>query len=161
MRPGDFVLETPEDRLGSIVAAVSGGRYSHVRLVVDEDGRTLSALDEGAVWEDMVYDGDLVVSPPLTDAQREQIAAVAQDLHGAPYARLGFVLVGLARLGLRTPWLSRELDRPDRLICSQLVDLAWRRVGFHAFDDGRQPQDVTPGDLADLAFRSGWPVYTL
>ena len=161
MRPGDFILEPPEDRLGSLVAAVSGGRYSHVRLVVDEDGRTLSAQDEGAVWEDRVFEGDVLVSPPLTDAQRAMISTVAWRLHGTPYARLGFVLVGLARLGLRTPWLSRELDRPDRLICSQLVDLAWRRVGFHAFDDGRQPQDVTPGDLADLAFREGWDVYTL
>jgi len=161
VRPGDFILETPEDLWGRIVASVSGGRYCHVRLVVDEDGRTLSAQDEGAVWEDRVFDGDLVVSPPLTDAQRDMISTVAWRLHGLPYSRRGLVLLGLARLGLRTPWISQELDRPDSLICSQLVDLAWRRVGFHAFDDGRQPQDVTPGDLADLAFRAGWDVYTL
>lgn len=161
MRPGDFILESPTSPWGSVVAAVGGGRYNHVRLVVDESGRSLSAEYEGADWEPDTFEGDVVVSPPLTDGQRARIAKIAQELHGAPYSRRGLVLVGLARLGLRTPWISQDLRWPESLICSQLVDLAWRRAGFHAFDDGRQPQDVTPGDLADLAFRRGWDVYTL
>lgn len=161
MRPGDFILEPPTDLWGSLISAICGGRYSHVRLVVDDDGHTLSVEDDGAVWEPHLFEGDVLVSPPLTDEQRAKIAEIAAELHGAPYARLGFLAVGLARLGLRLPWLSRPMDRPRRLICSQLVALAWRRSGFEAFDDGRQPQDVTPGDLADLAFRSGWAVRKL
>ncbi|MCZ9884652.1 hypothetical protein [Arthrobacter sp. B2a2-09] len=161
MRPGDFILESPTGLWGSVVASVSGGRYNHARLVVDESGRSLSAESDGAVWEPNTFEGDVVVSPPMTDAHRARIAAIADELVGTPYSRRGLVLVGLARLGLRTPWLSRELDRPGSLICSQLIDLSWRRAGFDAFADGRQPQDVTPGDLADLAFRNGWDVYTL
>lgn len=161
MLPGDLILESPGDRWGSIVAAVSGGRYNHVRLVVDEDGRSVSAEDDGVVREPDLWEGDLHVVAPLSSSQRAQIPAIADELVGLPYDRLGMVLCGLARLGVRTPWISRELARPSRLICSQLVDLAWRRAGFHAFDDGRQPQAVTPGDLADVAFRRGWPVYTL
>jgi hypothetical protein len=33
------------------------------------------------------------------------------------------------------------------MICSQLVDEAYLRAGVHLFDDGRDPGDVTPGDL--------------
>lgn len=155
-----MILEPATGGFGSVVASVSMGRYCHVRLVVDEYGTSLSAEDDGAVWERNLYEGDVHVSVPLTDEQRANILGVARAFHGTPYDRVGMVLVGLSRLGLRLPWLNKELARTDRLFCSQLVDLVWRRAGFHAFDDGRQPQDVTPGDLADLAFRYGWQVAT-
>jgi hypothetical protein len=40
------------------------------------------------------------------------------------------------------------------------VDLVWRSVGFHAFTDGRLPQNVSPGDIADLALVNGWDATT-
>lgn len=157
MLPGDFILEPPGDRFGSLVAAVSQGRYCHVRLIADD--AAASAEEDGVVWEDSFFEGDLAVSPPLTDEQRAGIQSAVQPLIGKPYSTFGMLAVGLARLGLRLPWLDRPLGDPPAVICSQLVVLAWRRVGFDPFP-GRQPQDVTPGDLADVAFREGWPVYT-
>jgi hypothetical protein len=37
--------------------------------------------------------------------------------------------------------------------CAELVDLAYQRAGVQLFDDGRQPLDVTPADLADLLLK--------
>ncbi len=44
----------------------------------------------------------------------------------------------------------KRLCRKDRLICSQLVDEAYRLADIHLFNDGRLPQLVSPGDLLVL-----------
>jgi hypothetical protein len=36
------------------------------------------------------------------------------------------------------------------MICSQLADTAAAEGGWHLFEDGRWPGDVTPGDLYRL-----------
>ena len=46
------------------------------------------------------------------------------------------------------------------MICSQLVDQCYLEAGIHLYDDGRDPGDVTPADLAELvserkAYRDG------
>uniref|UniRef100_A0A9E7SI19 Nicotinamide mononucleotide transporter n=1 Tax=Arthrobacter phage SWEP2 TaxID=2945958 RepID=A0A9E7SI19_9CAUD len=155
MRPGDVVLTPASGGFGNIVSTVTWSRYSHVSLVVDHDGTTISANRSGAEW-DGIYEGDVVVSPPLSDVQRDLIHRAAVPLIGTPYGYRDVVALGLARMGFTSASLARQVERPDRLFCSQLVDLIWRRVGFHAFDDGRLPQAVTPGDIADLALRKGW-----
>jgi cell wall-associated NlpC family hydrolase len=55
--------------------------------------------------------------------------------------------LALLRLGVRPKWLTRYVADKGRLICSQLVDEAYRLGGIHLFNDGRPSQDVTPGDL--------------
>lgn len=156
LRPGDVVLTPASGGIGNLIAAVTWSRYSHVSVVIDDEGNTVSANPDGAEL-DGIFEDDVVISPPLTDAQRDGIRAAALDLLGTPYGRWDVFVLGLARLGFSSPSLAREVARPDRLFCSQLVDLVWRRVGFHAFDDGRLPQAVTPGDIADMALRKGWP----
>lgn len=157
MRPGDFVITEAKGPLGWMVGAITLSRYCHVRLVIDEDGTCISADRDGAVL-DAPRPGEIIVSPPLTDEQRGQIRETALPLLGTPYGFWDAAVLGLAHLGYRSASLERQIERPDRLFCSQLVDLVWSRVGFHAFNDGRLPQNVTPGDLADLALRSGWTV---
>jgi cell wall-associated NlpC family hydrolase len=89
---------------------------------------------------------------PLTDEQRAAIVREARKLEGAKYGYVDIAVLGLVHVfGWKCPaWVRRYLQRSDRLICSQLVDLAYCRAGVHLFDDGRVPAEVTPGDLYDL-----------
>jgi hypothetical protein len=157
MLPGDVILEPPADAWGRLVASVDGARYCHVRIMGADSAA--SAEDAGIVWEDRIFEGDLAISPPLTDEQRSKIQDELVPLIGRPYSRLGLVALGLARVGVKLPLLSREIPDPSAFICSQLAAHTWRRVGFDPFP-GRPSQTITPGDLADVALREGWPVYT-
>jgi hypothetical protein len=136
-------------------------RYNHVRLVVSPHGAVVEARPRGAS-RGHVSHGDVVVRPPLTLAQRLQIPDIAASFveanggHGIPYGFLDVAALGLAQFGITLPSVKRRIRRPDRLFCSQLVDYAWTLAGFTAFTDERPEQDVSPGDLADLAFREGW-----
>jgi hypothetical protein len=155
MRPGDVALERGHTLVGFLIRLGTRSRVNHAKLVVSEDGRCLSANADGADYE-YVKPSDIIVSAPLTDDQRAMIPAIADHLAGTPYGYLDCAALGLAQLGITLPSVKRRLARPDRLFCSQLVDYAWQLVGFHAFNDLRPPQDVSPGDLADLAFTAGW-----
>lgn len=157
MKPGDVAF-SHNDRhwYGWVISVFTKSRYSHCKLVIAENGRTVEATN-GGVRFGMVQPEDVVSSPPLTDEQRLKCILFAKSLIGTPYGWVDIVVIGLAQVGVRLPSLSRELSRVDRLFCSQLVDYVWRRAGFRAFMDQRQPQNVSPGDLADLALRGGWP----
>jgi hypothetical protein len=154
--PGDVALTRPNGWVGRVISLVTSSRYCHIRLIVAGDGSTVEANPPGA-YRGKVQTGDVIVTAPLTDEQRAQIATTAAALVGIPYGFLDVVALGLAQFGLRLPGLRKRLGRPDRLFCSQLVDKAWQAVGFHAFTDDRLPQNVSPGDIADLAFCSSWP----
>jgi hypothetical protein len=159
MLPGDVALFRPNTFYGHAISVITTSRYCHARLIVDTDGGTVEA-DTGGAVRGKVEKGDVVISPPLTPDERALVPAVASALIGIPYGWPDVFALGLAQLGIRLPSLSRQVARPDRLFCSQLVDLVWRSVGFNAFTDGRLPQNVSPGDLADLAFVSGWDTET-
>jgi hypothetical protein len=157
-QPGDIALvhETGPVALG--IQYGTRSRYNHVRLVVDTmHGRVVEAKPGGAA-RGHVGRNDVVVRPPLTWEQRAKIPAIAASLLGTPYGFLDVAALGLAQVGIVLPGVKHRIARPDRLFCSQLVDYAWTLAGFHAFTDDRTPQDVSPGDLADLAFRQGWGV---
>lgn len=159
MLPGDVALVRPNGWVGRGIDVVTSSRYCHVRLITDADGSTVEANPPGA-YRGRIQTGDVTVTAPLTDDQRAQVATTAAALIGIPYGWLDVAALGLAQFRLHLPGLTKRLGRPDRLFCSQLVDLVWRSVGFHAFTDGRLPQNVSPGDIADLAFTSGWAATT-
>lgn len=157
MRPGDFALERDSGLIGWAIRLFTRSRWNHAKLIVDESGKTLEALASGAVYG-KVQPTDIVIQAPLADNQRADIAHIAWLLEGRPYAYLDILALALAQFGIRPKWAQRRLENEDQLFCSQLVDYAWALAGFKAFDDGRIPGDVTPGDLADLAFVKWWPV---
>jgi hypothetical protein len=103
--------------------------------------RPLSEYDNASVyWCDSIYDN---VAPAL----RTGIALAARDFEGVGYSAADyFALVG-HRFGVNSRWLENEISRSDRLICSQLVDLAYCRGGYHIFTDHRWSGYVTPGGL--------------
>jgi hypothetical protein len=157
--PGDVAISYSHSFVGWAIRLGTRSRYNHTRLVVDHAGGTLEAMSNGAIWGH-VHQGDIVLRPPLTEEQRARVHDVATQLHGTPYGFLGVVALGLAQFGIMLPWVRTRIQRRDELFCSQLVDYAWYRCGFNAYKDGRVPMDVSPGDLGDLAFRSGWKVIT-
>jgi hypothetical protein len=157
--PGDVALSRSDSFTGWCIRLGTRSRINHTRWVVDEAGGTLEAMSKGAVWGH-VRKGDLVIRPPMTDDQREQVPTIARELHGTKYGFLGVLALGLAQFGIMLPWVRTRIQRRDELFCSQLVDYGWYLTGFHAYTDGRIPQDVSPGDIGELAFRSGWKVIT-
>lgn len=73
----------------------------------------------------------------------------AKKYVGTPYNFLTYGKLAASKLGLPISrrvlerWISTRRD----MMCSQLVDQALADAGYHVFDDGRLPQDVTPADL--------------
>lgn len=155
-RPGDVALAGAG---GGIVAAgievVTRSPVHHARIVVDTDGGTVEAGPPRSSRGHVHHD-DIVFRPPLTDAQVDALPAAAEQLLGVRYSFIGDAVLGLAQLGIRWQWVTDYVGREDWLFCSQLVDLALFRVGFHVFDDGRPFQNVSPGDLLLAAVARGW-----
>jgi uncharacterized protein YycO len=126
-------------------------RYNHA-FIVGPAGIIIEATPWGARY------GHISLYPRarynlhtvLPEETREQIWRNAQALLGTKYGWLDISALSLRFFGLKFKWIEKRIQRQDRLICSQLVALAYRRAGVYLFDDGRLPQDVTPGDLADI-----------
>lgn len=134
------------------------GYPTHAFMVLP-DGMIIEAQPGGArIGSIDRYKGRTVLYSklPLTDVQRSQVLPVAGRYEGVPYSFLGYLYLGLWRLGIRPEWLRYRVQSTGHQICSQLCDQILSDVGFHLFDDGRLPQDVTPGDLFSLLARKGW-----
>jgi uncharacterized protein YycO len=155
-QPGDIGLTKIGGVLGWFVylgQCLIGDRskWTHAFVVLHNDmlieaqpgGALLFPLDKYKNRE-VVY-----VSPDdLTQEQRDAIVAEATMLQGTPYSYADYVALFLELLGIRSKFLRKYVRTSGRLICSQLCDLSYQRGGYHLFDDGRLPMDITPGDLA-------------
>lgn len=163
--PGTFYLT----RIGGLVGWLislgqwllgDASRYTHAGIVLD-DGLVLEAMPSGARIRPLA---DVLARRPLafswcialTPVQRADIVAQAWALRGARYGFSCYLHLALTRVGIRWGRLVDHLERNDRVICSQLVDLAYRRAGAGLFDDGRAPFEVTPGDLAHRLIERDW-----
>lgn len=163
--PGTIGLTRIRGVVGWLIAfgqLITGdaSRYSHVFVVLD-DGTAVEAMPGGArITPLSAYEGRQVAygwMVPLTGEQRAAIVRAARSYVGVPYGFSDYLALALARLGIRPAWLRRYIAASGRMICSQLADQAYRDAGVVLFGDGRLPQDVTPGDLANLFIeRADW-----
>lgn len=95
------------------------------------------------------------IRPPYEKFQRIDVADHASDMaeRNVPYAFEDYAAIAAKRAGIRTPRLDAFISRvdadgyPRRAICSQAVDACLTLAGYHVFDDGRLPQNVTPYEL--------------
>lgn len=91
------------------------------------------------------------VAVPVEWMARLDIADEARRFIGVPYSFLDYAALAGRHILRKTPrdrtWLDRYVSSTKRMICSQLADQAMCNAGFHVFDDGRIPQDVTPAAL--------------
>jgi cell wall-associated NlpC family hydrolase len=112
----------------------------------------VEARPGGAVYTRYHYEGNLVAwstgKIPLTRYQRTQICAVANALPGTPYSFLDYAAIGLHAWRVPVPRLRAYIQSSGHLICSQLVDYAYKQAGVHLFEDNRWDGYVRPVDLA-------------
>jgi uncharacterized protein YycO len=161
--PGTFGVTKIRGRVGWWIGLLSyvldgNGNWSHAFVVLD-DNTLIEAEPGGARIRPADQYGDVVAyndAMPLSDEQRARIVAAARSLQGRPYNWRDYGALILAKFGVRPSGVTVVVNSEHQLICSQLVDVAYKKAGIHLFNDGRESGDVTPGDLADLITRHRW-----
>jgi hypothetical protein len=159
LQPGQVLLVRRRGPIGALIRRVTGGDYNHVALVdVTAQGIliTVEASDLDGVQakrfeaylEDESVEGLLLRDrPALTPLERAAIMRTAWLRVGARYDTLQ--LVGIYTRH-RLPWMfggpvhaldQNRLDDRDRLICSELVSLAY----FHGAGMFLAPPSVSMG----------------
>ncbi|MBP2370197.1 hypothetical protein [Pseudonocardia parietis] len=155
VQPGDLFLLTTPGMPGRVIRLVTRSRVNHAGIVVDEAGTTVEAMPRGAM-HGQVGPRHIIVRPPMSDVQRAMVVTAARRFVGTPYGFADIAALGLAWFGLRPAFIRRRIARSSRVICSQLVVLCLLAAGIRLYVDDRLPQDVTPGDLLELAVAAGW-----
>lgn len=168
-RPGSFGLVTVDGRIGRFIrlgqwfmgrAPKTPVHYAHAFLVLD-GGAIIEAQTSGAVIDDVLDYAHpdflekghtvLLVDVHMDAVTRERVIGAGRALEGTPYSFLDYVYLAFLRLGLPSEWLRKRVATSRHMICSQLVDEAYRAAGLHLFTDRRFPGNVTPSDLANWA----------
>jgi hypothetical protein len=146
--PGDFGVVRTGDWTGAVIRHVTRSEWNHA-LVAVTPFVAVEARPSGA--------GTVLLSAyrniawyKAPDGKGPEIADRARGLVGVPYGWPDILSVGLLQYHIKPHLLRAFVADENRLICSQLVDLAYSQAGVHLFDDGRWPGDVTPGDLGRL-----------
>jgi hypothetical protein len=156
-QPGDLGLVPIPGLPGKLVNAGQTligcrSRYQHAFLVLP-DGMVAEAQPGGVVTRplsDYAGAGAAYSSFPLTDSQRGIIVGYANAnvrMH-TPYSWVDYVALGLYRWHMPSALLREYVHDSGHMICSQLVASAYYWAGFPL--TSRHPQDVAPGDLAQL-----------
>lgn len=156
-RPGDFLVVETDGRAAAAIrwferhAATEADRPSawanHAAIMAD--GYLIEANPGGVQMAPLEkYDGHHFAwsSRQLTDVQREQIVGGAVALLGIPYSWLDIAAIGASALGAIPDPVWHRLNRPDRLICSQVVAHVYEAAG-DPLDKGPSCR-VTPAMLA-------------
>lgn len=141
----------------------------HAFILLDDD-TVLEAQPNGAQIVPLSKYNDRKViwlDPPLSDEARGVVVRIARTMVGVRYDWWAYLWLFLNRLGFRPKWVLRKVDNPKNDMCSQLADRVYRMASEQVtdqhdktlltlFTDGRDPGDVTPGDLAYLAEHPTW-----
>ncbi|MDX3260812.1 hypothetical protein PV336_16465 [Streptomyces sp. MI02-2A] len=148
---GSFVVIRTGGLWAWLIRLGTFSRYNHA-AIAGRDGLLVEADPSGARYNHIENypKSRYNAHTAIPEATREQIWQNAVGLLGRKYGWLDIFALSLSFFGLRFGWIADRIKRQDRLICSQLVVLAYAQAGVYLFDDGRLAQDVTPGDLADL-----------
>lgn len=140
-----------------------GSKWTHVFIYIGEgkygENTIFAAQPGGARYDDLSKLKEVawlsMVQP--TPEQFAIIKKLCADYEGAPYSYSNYLAIGLRRyFHVEWNWLRNYIKNSGRNICSQMADLFYFQAGIHLFNDGRWPQDVTPGSLADLAVSRVW-----
>lgn len=169
--PGDFALTRISGFTGRAIAAGQwligdGSPVQHAMIYVG-GGYVVQAMPGGAEMirledanEPVIWSTDIGASTPaqrrvwgMSPDKRRAVVREALALVDTPYSFVDYASIGLAAWHIRPAWVRNFVASTSHMICSQLVDEAYKRAGVQLFDDGRLPGDVTPGDLWHLLQR--------
>lgn len=161
--PGLIVLSRisgPTGWLIKIGQLLNGDASEYTHALIDlGDGTALAAYPGGArvvsLLDEQHTHGPLgYVRVPLTPAQRLDIVRIALSMRGVGYGWLDYLVLAAVRLGVPSGKLRAFVASTHTMICSQMVDEIYRLAGVRLFADGRDPGNVTPSDLAELALEA-------
>lgn len=153
-QPGDIGLVSIKGDVGKLIRIgqwLNGDgfdNYEHAFVLV-EDKQIVEARPNGAVHVPMCHNWAATEWLVCPDQYRAGVVKAALELVGTPYSFMDYFAIAALRLHLPGP--RKYVTTSKHMICSQLADEAARRGGWQLFSDGRLPQDVTPGDLDQLA----------
>jgi hypothetical protein len=162
VKPGDFGLTQIHGgvgvaiRVGQWLMGDGFADYQHAFVLVSNSA-VVEAEPGGARLAHLAeYDLARVAWYSCPPESAEGICQNALALLGTPYSFLDYAALAAVRLGAPAALvLRRYVASTGHMICSQLVDEAYRRAGVHLYDDGRLPGDVTPLDLDALILAQG------
>lgn len=132
--------------------------WEHAFILLPNN-QILEAEPGGAVIRELHYEDvywcsnlDKLLSPSVSPTD---VMAVARKLEGVPYSFLDYAALVGHRLRIPAVCLKQYISSTNHMICSQMCDEVYRRLGAQVFDDGRWPGYVTPGSLfkRDLELR--------
>lgn len=165
-RPGDWIVVATDGPAAAVIrgfewhAANEADRpfawANHAAIVAD--GYLIEANPRGVQMAPLEkYAGHHWAwsSRELSDEQREEIVGGAVALLGIPYSWLDILAIGASALGAVPDPVWHRLNRPDRLICSQLVAHVYEAAG-DPLDKGPSCR-VTPAMLARPRTLTGRP----
>lgn len=177
VKPGDFfcvfvgsevsrLIALGEWLNGDRFARTPGRQFSHAGIVVGVrhprmgiQASIVEAEPGGACLVPWHYSGGCAViwsTGVLEPSNRGAVVSVAEQMASrhVPYGWLNYPAIGLGRLGVSFSPLDRYIASGRSVICSQLVDLAWRAGGTVLRPD-RPPGLITPQEEADLLMSLG------
>jgi hypothetical protein len=156
--PGTIGLTQISGRVGSAIQVGEwlNGEGFHVwehAFVALPGNKVLEAEPGGAVIVDMHYthvywcDAIYNASPGIKNASPVLLAQTAEHLKGVPYSFADYAALAAHRLHIPAPGLRDFIADNGHMICSQLADEFYLRLGAHIFTDDRWAGDVTPASL--------------
>jgi hypothetical protein len=131
-------------------------RVRHVGVMVDKSmmveampsGARMGPLGQGRYTSEYVYiRPDYADRTECAECTGNEVADAAVSFVGTPYNFATYAAIPAHRAHIPVPHLDRYIQSRRHMMCSQLADQALADAGWHVFDDGRLPQDVTPSEL--------------
>lgn len=139
-------------RLGQWLNNEGFERWEHA-FVLLPGGNVLEAEPGGArivplVYTDVYWCNNIRKLLPVEPGTAPDLLnEVAKPFRGVGYSALDYFALALHHFHVNPPGLKAFIENDHRLICSQLADEFYLRLGAHIFDDGRWAGFVTPASL--------------
>ena len=133
-------------------------------FILLEDGTVVGAEPHGPTVVPLAdYDGTEIfwIDREMSPFARDRVLAHARPRAGEGYNWWAYVWLGCEKFHFHPDWVKRRVDDPRNAMCSQRVDRVYQMAradcvnptdltALTLFNDGRDPGDVTPGDLYPL-----------